>query len=194
MSTAKKNILITLDTIEIPSLKHSRVNKHLLDMTLVWPRLGVSSKNYTLTIPLACGTCDATEWSWSNKVCFKESVEGTFGFKVALTETMTAANIRNFMRFLAGKSAKIAADAVEDAISVPVVDDLAALPALYLSKQLLASEDPRLIVEGCIDLQSADFSDTPVTITVPLLSRRSIPKKITKNAPDGFAVFTAVTF
>ena len=192
-ATAKKNIIITLDSLEVPSLKRRKLQKHMLNLTLVWPRLNVASKTSSLTVPVANGLCSTTAWSWTNKICFKEAVEGDFGFRVALTESINAETLKKFIRFIAGKGAGIASDAIEDAISIPVADELAALPMLYLSKQLLASQDPDLIVEGCLDLKSSMFSDTPVQISVPLISRRNNEKSVSKLDRDGSAVFTVTT-
>jgi len=195
MATSKKNIQLTLESIEIPSCCGAGNHRHLMMMNLVWPRLGVAKKSSTLTVPLVSGKCYTDAWSWTNKICFKESVEGTFGLYVSVSEPITETKIRNFLRMLAGKSAAVASDAIEDAVPIPVVDELAGIPMMCLSKQLLDTNDPDLIVEGCLDLEAAELTDAPTLITVPLIACRNTTaggKRIEKKDLDGTAVFSAV--
>lgn len=197
MATSKKNILVTLEELDIPSLRGDGVQQHLLSMDFIWPRLSIAKKNSTMTVAIVNGLCATDTWSLTNKLCFKESVEGVFGFHVALTETITATKIRQFLRYTAGKTANLASDAVEDAIPIPMLDEIAALPMVYLSKQLLSSTDPDLIAEGCYDMNAADFSDTPIQVRVPMVSKRiklTKGKRVVKKDQDGFAVFSIVTF
>ena len=139
----------------------------------------------------------------AGKLCFRETCEGGFGFAVNLSESITATNIKKFVRYLAGKSTDILADAAEDAVPVPMLDEIATLPLVYLSKQLLASADPTHLVEGSLDLDALDFSETPTEITVPLVSCRSIVRQSHSRGPqvqlrkkdlDGQAVFSVFAY
>lgn len=214
-NVTKLNLQFLLDSVDIPSLHKAGLHSHLLTTELVWPRLGVARKSAVLTVPLTNGLCATDVWSYTQKVVLKESCEHLFGIRVSLSETLTSAKMRKFLRYLAGKTADLAADAVEDAIPVPIADEIASLPLLYLSKQLLTSQDPDLIVEGTLDLDISQFpaDGSPVTITVPLVtqhtryapttrthgphdvplnSRRKIISE--KGSPDGTAVFTVSAF
>ena len=86
---------------------------------------------------------------------------------------------------------------------VPKLDDIAALPMIYLSKQLLATADPTLLDVGFIDLDAQDFSEEPKEIVVPLYSCRSIVRQsrskkpqtlLREKEPDGEAVFSVTAY
>jgi len=200
---AKQNLQIMLSSIDVPSLHRSGTNRHLLTTELVWPRTGIAKRSSVLTIPLTRGVCVTDIMSLAGKLCFKETCEGCFGLYVGLSETITATNIRKFLRYFAGKSVDILSDMVEDAVPVPKLDDIAALPMVYLSKQLLTTADPSLIVEGSLDLDTQDFTESPKEITVQLFSRRSIVRQsrsqkaqtiVREKEPDGQAVFTVCAY
>ena len=200
---AKQNLQVMLSSIDVPSLHRNGTNRHLLTASLVWPRTGVARKSSVLTIPLTRGVCVTDVMGLENKLCFKETCEGCFSFHVSLSETITATNIRKFLRYFAGKSVDILSDCVEDAVPVPKLDDIAALPMVYLSKQLLATVDPTNLVEGCLDLDAQDFGETPREIAVPLYSCRSIVRQsrakkpqtiLHSKDPDGQALFTVTAY
>lgn len=208
MATArqnKQNLQFTLLTLEIPSLRSEGAVKHLLTTELVWPRTGIARRSSTLTLPLVKGVCATDCMSLAHKLCFKETCEGTFGFTVSLSESITTANVRKFTRYFLGQSAKLAADVAEDAVPIPVLDEVAQLPLLYLSKQLLADADPTIIAEGCLDLDAESFSATPVQLTVPLTSsitttvrkgRSRTPATVVRKRyeSDGVAVFSVTAY
>ena len=206
MATAKQvkqNLQFMLLSIDVPSLHRSGTNRHLLTTELIWPRTGIARKTSTLTLPLTRGICVTDCMSLAGKLCFRETCEGMFGFSVSLSETITATNIRKFVRYFAGKSVDILSDAVEDAVPVPMLDDIAALPMVYLSKQLLATADPTNLDVGMIDLDSKDFTEAPREITVPLFSCRSVVRQshtkkpqtlLRSKDPDGQAVFAITAY
>ena len=140
--------------------------------------------------------CEADLLPWTRKICFKESFEGNFGVHVTVSERLSATQLRKAMRFIAGKSLDIGADAVEDAIPMPVVDEIAVQPLIYLSKQLLTTTQAKIIAEGYLDLKAAQFSDTPSLISIPLFSCRKITingkQTMKENEPDGSVELSAI--
>ena len=181
----KTDLEITLARVQMPSLNRTGSHQHVVTVELIYPRLGVASKSSAKTIVLKNGICEADLLPWTRKICFKESVEGSFGVHVTVSERLSAT-----------KSLDIGADAVEDAIPMPVVDEIAVQPLIYLSKQLLTTTQAKIIAEGYLDLKAGQFSDTPSLISIPLLSCRKIAlngKQILKeNAPDGSVELSAV--
>lgn len=170
----KLDLQFVLETIDIPAFRKAGTNRHILTVDLIWPRVGIARRTCTLQVPLVNGLCATDAWSLANKLCFKESCEQEFAINVSLTETLTEDKVNKFMRYMAGQSAAVASDAVEDALAIPVVDELAALPLLYLSKRLLASQDPNLIATGAADLNAGDFAQGVHKITVPLVAKQAI--------------------
>ena len=198
MATKQKTDLeVTLARVQMPSLGKTGTHQHVITVELIYPRLGVASKSSAKTIVLKNGVCEADLLPWTRKICFKEAVEGNLGVHVTISERLSATQMRKVMRFIAGKSLDIGADAVEDAIPMPVVDEIAVQPLIYLSKQLLTTTQAKIIAEGFIDLKASQFSDTPSLISVPLLSCRKIAlngRQILKeNEPDGIVALSAIT-
>ncbi len=197
MATKQKTDLeVTLARVQMPSLGKTGAHQHVVTVELIYPRIGVASKSSAKTVVLKNGVCEADLLSWTRKICFKESVEGSFGVHVTISERLSATQMRKVMRFIAGKSLDIGADAVEDAIPMPVVDEIAVQPLIYLSKQLLTTTQAKIIAEGYLDLKAAQFSDTPSLISIPLFSCRKLAingkQTMKENEPDGSVELSAI--
>lgn len=197
MATKQKTDLeVTLARVQMPSLGKTGAHQHVVTVELIYPRIGVASKSSAKTVVLKNGVCEADLLSWTRKICFKESVEGSFGVHITISERLSATQMRKVMRFIAGKSLDIGADAVEDAIPMPVVDEIAVQPLIYLSKQLLTTTQAKIIAEGYLDLKATQFSDTPSLISIPLFSCRKIAingkQTMKENEPDGSVELSAV--
>ena len=197
MATKQKTDLeVTLARVQMPSLGKTGAHQHVVTVELIYPRIGVASKSSAKTVVLKNGICEADRLPWTRKICFKESVEGSFGVHVTISERLSATQMRKVMRFIAGKSLDIGADAEEDAIPMPVVDEIAVQPLIYLSKQLLTTTQAKIIAEGYLDLKAAQFSDTPSLISIPLFSCRKIAingkQTMKENEPDGSVELSAI--
>lgn len=197
MATKDRNdIELLLAKAHVPSLLKIGSHHHIVTVELIYPRVGVASKSTTQTVVFKKGLFDADDLSWTQKICFKEGVEGNFGLHVTVSETLTATQMRKIARFIAGKSLDIGADVVEDAIPTPIIDEIAKQPLLYASKQLLAATKAKTIVEGFLDLNASMFANEPSVITVPLLSTRKLTfngKQILReNDPDGDFSFSVI--
>ena len=197
MATKQKTDLeVTLARVQMPSLGKTGAHQHVVTVELIYPRIGVASKSSAKTVVLKNGVCEADLLPWTRKICFKESVEGSFGVHVTISERLSATQMRKVMRFIAGKSLDIGADAVEDAIPMPVVDEIAVQPLIYLSKQLLTTTQAKIIAEGYLDLKAAQFSDTPSLISIPLFSCRKLAingkQTMKENEPDGSVELSAI--
>ena len=192
----KTDLEITLARVQMPSLGRTGSHQHVVTVELIYPRIGIASKSSAKTVVLKNGVCEADRLPWTRKICFKESVEGSFGVHVTISERLSATQMRKVMRFIAGKSLDIGADAVEDAIPMPVVDEIAVQPLIYLSKQLLTTTQTKIIAEGYLDLKAAQFSDTPSLISIPLFSCRKLAingkQTMKENEPDGSMELSAV--
>lgn len=197
MATKDRNdIELSLAKAHIPSLLKIGSHHHVVTVELIYPRIGVASKSTVKTVVFKKGAFDADGLSWTQKICFKEGVEGNFGLHVTVSETLTATQLRKLARFIAGKSLDIGADVVEDAIPTPIVDEIAKQPLLYASKQFLATTKAKTIAEGFLDLNASLFDAGPSVITVPLLSTRKLTfngKQILReNDPDGNFSFSVI--
>ena len=82
----KTDLEITLARVQMPSLGRTGSHQHVVTVELIYPRIGVASKSSAKTIVLKNGICEADLLPWTRKICFKESVEGSFGVHVTVSE------------------------------------------------------------------------------------------------------------
>ncbi len=85
---------ILLDRVQIEETT-SRARgdtQHLLLVTLVWPRARVSKSVAVKPVLLNQKTADLRKSTWTERILFKELVEGPFGMHVGVTSAPSAAH------------------------------------------------------------------------------------------------------
>lgn len=198
----QKELEIVLTGLEIPSLKGTRHSTHILQVGLIWPRNAIAQKSCEKEVELLDGSLDWSSASWCRKILFKEVVTNRFGLELALTTSLSRTELANFGRFIAGRVLGIGADEVEDRLPG---GELASLPLIYFSKNLLKNKPAELIIKGNLDLAAEQFSDSQtLELEIPLLSERELVRQqrrggrkgpvtykrevlLNKGAQDGFA-------
>ncbi len=198
----RKDLEVTLLGLAVPSLQSQNSSHHLLTVNLLWPRVTVAGKSTEKEIELCAGQVDWQAADWCRKILFKESVDNTFGLEFSLTTAMSRLQIQKFSRFMAGNIVKMSADVVDDAFPA---GDLAALPLLYASKNLLQAQKPASIVRGTCTIVVEEIPDEGrLLLEVPLLSTRVLLRRrregghrdhvryiketlLAEGAPDGAA-------
>jgi hypothetical protein len=171
----QKELEIVLLGIEIHSLRGKDHSTHILQSSLLWPRCGIARKNGEKELPLLSGAADLRSSSWCGKILFKEVVENLFGLELKLTVSLSQSELTNLGRFIAGKTLDLVADEIEDRIPA---GELASLPVIYFSKNLLKSKVPAIIVSGTLDLDARQFNEgEPVELEMPMLSQREVVRQ-----------------
>ena len=171
----QKELEIVLTSLEIPSLKGMKLSTHILQVGLLWPRCAIAQKNSEKEVELLNGSLDWSSASWCRKILFKEVVTSRFGLELGLTTSLSRTELANFGRFIAGHVLGIGSDEVEDRLPA---GELASLPLLYFSKNLLKNKLPELIIKGNLDLTVEQFSDSQaLELEIPLFSERELVRQ-----------------
>ena len=171
----QKELEITLLGLEISSLGKKDHSAHILQSSLLWPRCGIAHKSGEKEVHLSGGVIDLHASSWCKKILFKEVVENLFGLELKLTVALSQTELANLGRFIAGKTMGMAAKEIEKFIPG---GELASLPVLYFSNDLLKNKNPEIIVGGTLDLDTQQFNEGEVLeLELPLLSQRDIVRQ-----------------
>jgi hypothetical protein len=173
MAEMKSEIEVTLVELAIHAVaKPQADSRHLLGAALLWPRVGTARKEYPAALKLARGRWEPKGRPWTQRVLFKEAVQGRFGFEVTLTEALSDEAAAEFLRSVASQFVKLSSDAAGDFLAPPYLGALAEIPLNYLVKALLKEKAPGTLAAGALDL---DIDQLPaagesVRWEVPLLT------------------------
>ena len=174
--SSKIDLEFTLVSLDLPLRQHLPQSTHLLNATLLWPRVGIAKKTTEQEVRCKKGRCDKAEAPWNERILFKESVEGDFALAISLTVSVMRTHLRTFRRALAGYALTAVGSAVDD---FGPAGEVAELPLKAMAKVVNnASKEPELYAQGTIDLTAGDFSDedAPQLVTVKLYSALDLMK------------------
>jgi hypothetical protein len=206
----RRNLEILLTDLTVPSLSGVKSSGHVVTVDLVWPRPLIASRSAVKTVHFARGKAVDAEWTWLDRILFKETVEERFGIVIRVSDSMASIRLESFARYLASSLLGFAADVTEDMIP-GYGGELAAMPLGHPEKELKKTKAPDLIVTGGIDCLPEDFAvgDT-VEVVIPLRSGREVTRTtrrhqpkgppsrrevvLAKNAPDGAATLAIRAF
>ena len=169
MAENKKSLQIELQRLDISGFTVPRESRHVVTTELIWPRFLVSSRSCIRTLKLEKGIVDLSHSRWLDRILFKETVEHTFGLVMRISQSLTAALFDEIMRTIGGSLFGIVGSLAEKEVGTEA-GDLAASPFLFVRKKLLASHEAEIILEGGIDLKTADLAEDS-TVEIPLISQ-----------------------
>ncbi len=155
--SSKFDLEFTLVSLDLPPRRNLPQSTHLLNATLLWPRVGVAKKNAEQEVRLKKGVCDKADAPWNERVLFKESVEGDFALAVSLTVSATRQHLRAFRRALAGYALTAAGAAIDD---LGPGGEVAEASMKAVAKVMSTSaKGPELYAQGAIDLCATQFAE-----------------------------------
>lgn len=169
-----RTLEILLNGIDLSTSSNVQNGKHLVTLELICPRPAVASKSAVKPFKFTKGALDCAPMPWVKKIFLKESVEFRFGLYVRVSESVTAACIENFLRYLVGSAFGIGGDALEKTIG-GYQGDLATIPMDYAKKKLTAAKDIRIVAEGAVDLMPSELEESS-EIEIPLCTLRDVFK------------------
>jgi hypothetical protein len=170
----RRDLEVTLLEFVVSSLQSRRQTRHLFSAQLIWPRVNIASRNCEKELKLEHGRVDWQQAEWEQKILFKETVDNIFGLELRLSCVLSQAQLQEFSRYLAGNISKIAAKTLDDIIPV---GDVAVLPLLYASKNLLQTSKPEIIVRASCSVDLNDIPEEGQILELPLLSQRELVKR-----------------
>lgn len=187
MATAKKTDKIDLElhflSLELASaLKPAKKSNHLMDITLVCPRVSTARKTISRTVRLEDGKYAPVAPKWTESVVCKETVSGRFGLEVSLTEAVTDAAADYFVRNSANLLVKFLAGGIGGAIGVKALEDIAEIPLSALAKSVSREKAPEVICTGSLDLSVDDDFSKAKVLEIELLAAADVYKTVTRHS------------
>lgn len=146
-------------------------SRNLINVDLVWPRVGVQKKSASREAWFVKSRCDFSKENWTQRVLFREEVEGHAGLAVTISENLTDEWIEKFLRLVAKNAFKVTADVVEKYTTG--VSDVAAAPFDALSSIVGTYPGPRTILEGVCDIAELPEPGQEIVIEAPLRRLRA---------------------
>lgn len=198
MAKAKKDVEIVLTGIEIdPAAGFAAKSRHIVDATLVWPRVTIAKKESGATLPFDKGKWSGAGRNFADCILFKETVQGRFGISFAVTEKVSEGLEAALGDYLAnGVLDQLGAIAAK---AFPVAGKFAEIPLTALAKTILKSKSPKVVAYGSLDLDAdmlADEMKLEIALTAPQAIRKSVTRTQGKSTvktqktvfPEGAAV------
>lgn len=165
-------------------------SKRLLLAGLLWPRPAIAERNAVMPLEFDAALSVALEERpWTERILFKEPVEGPFGISVAITEKLTEKRIAEFLAFLGQAAMNAALKNLAGMDVLPTVTAVLQSPFKLAQRTLgrSASRDPRIVAAGTIDMAdiAAEWqTGKEYSIRIPLTAPDDIVSK-TATQRDG---------
>ncbi len=154
----KRRILeLLLEHVSVPHRGHPvpGESRHVLSVALVWPRMAIAHKTATRAVTFTDGVYRPDADSWTQRILFKEAVEGPFGIRVEVSEAMTATQWSEALARLGSAAWTLAGTHVLDLVEGPATSILWKAPFDALARTATAAvkNDPRPVAVAFMDLQ-----------------------------------------
>ncbi len=178
--SSRKTLELSLDRVELVNCgsANKRAGKHVLLVSLIWPRPAIAERNAVKTFSLKDNIANLEDSDWISRILFKETVDGTFGIKVTVTEPMTDGQIGKFFAFAGSSMMKLAADQVSGLISGAVGGGMAEIPFQFLAKVAKDAGNISANVLGVgsteVNVVSSSKSAKKMRMEIPLLVPRVV--------------------
>ncbi len=188
----KRRILeLLLDNVQIPRRGRdgSGETRHMLHVSLVWPRMAIAHKTAAGVMILRDGVYRPDPESWTQRALFKEAVEGPFGVRVEVSEALSDTQWSEAVARLGNAVWTMAGTQIGGFAENPVTSLLWRAPFDALSRTATAAarKEPRLIAAGTLDMQCDEWpalQDKRLALTmrapedISRVSRRRVAGKL----------------
>ncbi len=212
MKYKRRIIEATLDRVRVGIIgsRRSGETKHVLAARLMYPRPAITEKLTVRTVTLKDGAVDLKKSAWSEKILFKEIVQGPFAVGVEISEALSDTEIDRFVELVSSSVLKLAGSELADMAAGPWAAGLVKLPLQYIMKVMASKKDKRgSLGAGSVDLccNTAWKAGTKRKAKLPLVldcdlwqtrsarrggDRRTVRKKLATTGDDNGSV--AMTF
>ena len=167
----KVQIEVLLAGAEIGGIKlqpHLVKTTRLLTVDLVCPRASIAKKTAAKEVKFQRAKADLKGQGWTERVLFREDVEGHFGFAVQLSEVLDDEWFEKFLR----TTFKIALKEFRGLMQKYTVgiDDIASAPLDALAQMEGTYPGPKTVAQGVLDVTEDMLPEAgkSVTVEVPL--------------------------
>ena len=168
MTTYKRTALeLTLESIRDggPWATGTCTTERLVTATLVWPRPLVAGRVSAHTLAFRKDGLDMAGRDWSERILFKEQVEGPFGLVIQVSESLTAQRLARVTAAIGDALLRAAGSEAARVAVGPGLTSLARFPFTFLASELSGiGKTPTVVAAGRITIEPG----TPGPIEVPL--------------------------
>ena len=198
--SARSVVEVLLEGVELVErgVQHGRTTRHMVLAALVWPRPAIAERTALKDLELPSGVIDLGSLDWTDRILFKETVEGPFGIKVDVTDVVTDNQVADFLRVMASAAVQLAGAEVAGLATAPFVKGLVKVPFQHGSKLIASAgkKAARVIARGQVDIgleEGEEGGDTggrlvargeEVVIEVPLCAPARI-ERVTRSTSGG---------
>lgn len=166
---------------EGPWSKGRKHTERIVTVTLIWPRPLIASRVAVQTHTFTQDGLDLSSLDWSEKVLFKESVEGPFGIVVQVSQSMTAQQITRVAGAIGEAVLKAAGSEAARMAIGPGLKALAKFPFTFMAGELSGlGQTPDVVAAGRTTLLPGKTQ----TLEIPLFVPEDIVKQ-TRNTRAG---------
>jgi len=164
--------------IEVTGGRKLRSSRHMVTVCLVWPRPAIAERAAVKTLDFENRTADLSSADWTDRILFKETVQGPFGVEFGITEHLSDERIGKFLKLVGSSLLGLAGGEAEDLMPGPVGAGLVRLPFQHLGKVVSASGtgSARFIGVGAVDLDTDKTWEggREVRIEIPLVAPEAV--------------------
>ena len=179
---------VLLDRVEVKETGGQKAGRHMVMASLVWPRPRIAERVAVKTVDIEKGVVDLKKARWTDRIVFKELIDGPFGLEFGVTERVTESQFREFLRFMSSSVLKVAGGEAEDMMSNALLGGVVKVPFQFLAKMISDSgkDGPKVIASGSLDLHSEETwkKNESKQFKVPLTAPETI-YKVTRRRREG---------
>ena len=140
----------------------------LVTVDMVCPRSSIAKKTAAKEVKFKKAKADLKGQGWTERIMFREDVEGHFGLAVQLSEVLDDEWFEKFLR----ATAKVALKEFRDVMQKYTVgiDDIASAPIDALAQMEGTYPGPKTVAQGVLDVtdEMMPAGEGSVTVKVPL--------------------------
>lgn len=167
----KVTIEVLIAGVEIGGIKlqpHLLKTARLVTVDMICPRSSIAKKTSAKEVKFQRAKADLKGQGWTERVLFREDVEGHFGFAVQLSEVLDDEWFEKFLR----TTFKIALKEFRGLMQKYTVgiDDIASAPLDALAQMEGTYPGPKTVAQGVLDVTDEMLPEAgkSVTVEVPL--------------------------
>ena len=168
---AKTTVEVLLVGAEIGGIKlqpHLVKTSRLITVDMICPRSSIAKKTAAKEVAFRKAKADLKGEGWTQRIMFREDVEGHFGLAVQLSEVLDDEWFEKFLR----ATAKIALKEFRDLAKTYTVgiSDIASAPIDALAQLEGTYPGPKTVAQGVLDVTEGMLPEEgkSVTVEVPL--------------------------
>lgn len=146
----------------------ARAVERLVTATLLWPRPLIAERNAARTFTFSPEGLDLHERDWTDRILFKETVEGPFGLVLQVTEGLTAAQVGKLAAAFGAAMLRTAGTELGRLAADPWSAALIRFPLQHLAGELgWVGKAPAVVAAGAVTLRPGHATPIDLPLSVP---------------------------